>query len=260
MQDILLWFGGVLSFGIASFVLLLLILLKTPALTFLKASLRKKILLAKFNPYGLLEIKTAEPGELAYVKGEGFYLTNPNVKYIEKTTRAPTFLVYGNYSYVLDPKILKITALLKEMGIDNIATLEQLIEEGKISPNTFVEHGISLEPKKVLELLKEKNIEDFNNIKIVGESVPIEHVVNFFPQNMHAGLIEAYVARRTAAEAARRMGLGFGNINWVKIGIFLFILLIGIAVAYSIFSGSAGQAATQASRIITQSPAGVGVG
>jgi hypothetical protein len=77
-------------------------------------------------------------------------------------------------------------------------------------------------------------------ITVAGESISLDNIVNYFARNEQADVVEAYVDRRTAAEALNKAGGNAANIvKWI---IVFGILIVCIAVALVIIMEGLGGA------------------
>jgi len=210
--EISLWSTAVF---IPTFFLIFLIL-RTPALDFLKASFKKKMLLIHPRQDRYAEIISVDRfGNLAYIKNHGYYLINPNHVFIEPKSRTPIAIVYGNLGVTVDPKVANAAELLaKTYGVSNFLELKALIDE--------------MRKNKV------------QAIKLLGETVNLEDLEKYFASTERSDFIEAEIQRRTAAQVIQRLRTPE---NWFKWAIILAVIMIAAAVAYVIItSGSGGQA------------------
>jgi hypothetical protein len=212
MMDIVELAGWLTAVSIPS-VLLIVLILTTPAWSFFVARMRKKIILIHPRQNRYAEIIAADRyGNLAYVKNHGYYLLDPKHVYIEPKSKLPVAVVYGNIGITIDPKAAEIADVMNSLGISNYEGLKQAIEEGK---------------KKGLD-----------KIIIWGETVNLEDIENYFASTERSDFIEAEIQRRTAAQVIQKLRTPE---NWFKWAIILVIIMIGAAIAYvMIQQGTAG--------------------
>lgn len=193
--------------GLACFetVLLMLIIFKTPALTFLKAAFRKRILLIHPRENHYIEIVPAQQSsQLAYVKGRGYYLIDPAHVYIEGSSKLPAAIVYGNFPLTLSPQIGKVAEALKSLGIKYYSELEKVFENLKNAGKTV-------------------------ELKIFGESVDLSQAIDMFSTSERSDLIEAEIQRRTAAQVIARLKTPENFVKWAML---LIMVVIGLVIAY----------------------------
>jgi len=238
-MDIVELTGWLTAVLIPSLILFILIL-TTPAWSFLKARMKKKIILIHPRQNRYAEIIASDRyGNLAYVKNHGYYLLNPKDVYIEPKSKLPIGIIYGNIGITIDPKTAEVVDVMKAFGISNYESLKQAIDEGK-------KQGL-------------------DKIVIFGETISLEEIENYFASTERSDFIEAEIQRRTAAQVIQKLRTPE---NWFKWAIILVIILIGAAIAYvmitsgggsavshtieSIASGISGQPASNATGVIVK--------
>ncbi|RLE45204.1 hypothetical protein DRJ16_00060 [Candidatus Woesearchaeota archaeon] len=222
-------FSIIFSFIMGETVLLLYLLLKTPAWAFLKASLRKRPVLIHTKENNYVEFIVPKPfGSLAFVKKRGYYLIDPKDVYIEQTSKVPTALVYGNFALTLNLKVAKLAQTLKKLGIKFYEDLVKLRE--------------NLEKKD--QSLK---------INLLGESVDLREAEDLFNKSERSDFIEAEIQRRTSYIAAKKLRTAGDIFKWAVV---LIIIMIGAALAYGIVVTVAGSQTVvpQMSKIIAPTP------
>jgi hypothetical protein len=234
-MDILISEYYVLSFilfGFVEFIILIYLIAKTPALKFLKASLTHRMMLIHPRENHYIEFIPAKAtSSLAYVKGRGYYLTDPKHVFIEGTSKVPCAIVYGNFALNLDLKMAKLAERLKDMGIRYYDEILKLRDE-------LVKRGQTL------------------IINLLGESIDVSEAINYFNTSERSDFIEAEIQRRTASQVMQRLRQPGDLLKWAIIGM---ILMIGAAIAYAIIAQFIGgpspaQAIQQVGRIIAPVP------
>lgn len=222
-------FGFALFLGFWLCLAFVLILFwKTPAFTFLRASMGKKLLLINPDLNRMLTFRIAKPvGSLAYVKKRGFYILDPNDVYIERGTKIPMALAFGEYGITINPRATKFAERLKDLGIKNYTQLINFANALKTTGQTA-------------------------SFKLLGETCSIDQVVDFFNRNERADYTEAEIQRRTASATLQKLPHGPGDaLKWIIIfGVFILV----VAVAWAIIQqGGASQitnAVNTAGRVI----------
>lgn len=219
-------------------IILFIILLKTPALVFLVAMLSKKSVIVNPTDSKLLSFLLATPqGSLNHVKGKGYYIVDPDDVYIESRSKTPMSINYGKFAISINPKMAKVVEKLKSAGIRNYNDLVNLIED-----------------------MKAKG-EDMNVI-VMGESINLSKIVDYFARDERGDFIESEIQRRTAAQVMKKLGAG----DIFKWAVILVIVAIGLAFAYAIVTslggggGGAGTPLPGIPTVITNVTAGTGLG
>ena len=207
-------------FSLASFetIFIFYLLFKTPALKFLWAGFRKRMILIHPKENHYIDFIPAEQhSSLAYIKGRGYYLIDPKHVYIEGTGKIPCAIVYGNYPINLSPEMGDIAEKLKnELGINFYDELKATVDYAKEK----------LWPQN-------KSI----TIKIFGKSVDISQALSLFSAGERSDLIEAEIQRRTAAQVIQRLRTPENWFKWAIIGI---IVIIGLVIAYGMLTSITG--------------------
>lgn len=207
MNDIILYFGGLLTFCFIETFLLILILLKTPAWKFFKAGLRHRMILIHPRETHYIEFVDTNPkSSLAYVKNKGYYLVDPRHVYVEGKSKVPCSIVYGNFALSLNPKMAKIAEWLKSQGLRYYEDLQKLIEGMKELQGTVL-------------------------IKILGESVDMNDMINYFSSTERSDIIEAEIQRRTASQVMAKLRQP-GDL--IKFAVVALIIMVGLAITFAI--------------------------
>jgi len=212
----------VVGFGV-SLVFNIFSLFKWNAWKFFRAG--KKILLIHPRENRRLTFDVAtNHGGLAETK-EGFYILNPDDIFIDKNSKVPCTFVYGKNAFSLNIKAGAIARRLKE--------------EFKIE-----------DPYELLEMLKNKKID---NIKILGESVPLHEIPNYFFANQRPDLIEAEIQNRTAVVIKQQSRKGFEILKYLIIfGVFLIIAVIAFNMLMIAKGNSSSVSLEQLKTLISQ--------
>jgi hypothetical protein len=203
---------GWVSLALFSVVFLIIILLTTPALTFFLAKFRKRVILIRENADKTIEYIPAErKGNLAITK-DGYYLIYPEHVFIDPITKVPCFFVYSRYSVPINLKDAKVAEKLSELGIKNYADVLDFFKKLRDEGKTLV-------------------------VKLLGESVDVSKVVDYFSNAPRADWIRGEIENRVAAEVIKRTGAG----DLLKWAVFIMIILIGAGIAYVAISGGGHQ-------------------
>jgi hypothetical protein len=193
------------------------LIFKTPALKFMLAGLRHRIILIhpKENHY-IDFVPAKQQSSLAYVKGRGYYLINPKHVYIEGTGKIPCAIVYGNYPINLTPEAAATAEELKKMGINFYDELQDAVNKVK---NDLWPKGKSI------------------RIQLFGKSVDISETLSLFSTGERSDLIEAEIQRRTAAQVIQKLRTPE---NWFKWAMIAIIVIIGLVIAYGMLTSITG--------------------
>lgn len=238
------------------------IFLKTPALVYLMASLKRKIVLLNPKEDKYLWFKIAEnEGGIAKIKKGNSFLINPQDTFTESKSKVPTVIVYGNMGMTINPKEIHITEYLRKNGIINFEYLSKLNERMKeefeeqydltekriaelnklLKKQTDLKGIQNLEKEKkalqdALPILNERRINPLGDMVVDGESVNLNNTLSYLNVSKNQGdLIEAGIQRGTAVKLRKISGSDI-----VKWGIIFAIILIGAALAYVIITNTTG--------------------
>lgn len=245
-------FAFFLSFWVC-FVFILVIFWKTPAFTFLKASLGKKLLLAIPNENRFWDFMIAKPsGGLGYVKKKGYYVIDSKDVFIEHGSKIPIALCYGIYGMTIAPGSTKYAEQLERKGIKNYKSLMAFMKLKQDQFQEFIKALGTLDDKT-----KQKKINDWLDknwtLNILGETCSFDKVIDYFNRNEHADYTEAEIQRRNATTILARLPKGPGDVlKWI---IAVGVLLILVAFAFAIIQQGGGQqvsaVASTVGRVIT---------
>lgn len=203
---VLLLIGG---FALLEFVLLIMMITKTPALTFLFASFTKRIILIHPRENHYVNFVAAKPfGCLAGVKNRGLYIINPKHVYVESSSKLPCAIIFGNFALTLDMRVAACVTRLKELGI---VAGDQLIAE----------------------LTKIADAKQRLIITLLGESVDAADLMAFFRTSERSDLVEAEIQRRQANAILAKLKTPGDLFKWAVI---LVIIMIGAAIAWGMFT------------------------
>jgi len=175
---------------------------------------RKKPLLLIVHSNNVAVIEPAE-----YKAGNEIYVTRKRGAYYN--TPKSTYLLYGGgtiavaydrYAATLPREMIIFAQKARETGIENIEEAEKK------------DLAVELPPP--------------NPGKIRGETIRVQDIVGFFKYYLNPALLYATVERIEAAARAAVVKKQ-SNIPWLAIGIFIFLVLLGLA-AVMMFSGGGG--------------------
>lgn len=198
--------------GFGTWVFLLILIIKTPAMAWLSASFSRKIMIFNPNDNKFLDFRPAKQyGNLAYVKGKGFYIVKPDDVYIESTSKVPVSFNYGNIAIPFNLEKDEMAKKLGELGFDETEEVQQYVNELKAK-----------EKSPVLNLL--------------GKSVAVGSFLNFLNRLDRSDYIEAEISRRTAAQSVSKFG---GSGNLMMIAVIAVIVMVGGALAFAIVTSMA---------------------
>lgn len=233
---------------------------KTPGVTFLKASLSKKMILFNPDQDKKMVLRLAKKDtDMAYVKKRGYYIVDPNHVYIESSSKIPCAITFGGFAESIDPKGAEFAEKLREAGINNyIDMINYFYEDVEFSAEELLlKKMISVEkfeknPDKMYIIKQPKK--GVKPLKIFGKSVPFSNIVMYFSKNTRADLIESKIQHRISAIRMEKLG-GAGNL--LKWAVIAGILMICGALAYTMITmnrpppaGTAQTAATAVGGII----------
>lgn len=186
---------------------------KTPAVTFLKASLRGRTMIANPMENGYWNFRAGKAwGKLVETgkkKTKGYFSIGKGKKmganfWIEQKSKVPIAIGYGAHVSTVDIKVAKVAEKLKELGIENYEELAGVIEEAK-----------------------QKN--EKINIDVLGETVDLSNVADFLTENFKTSDIDAMLDHREAqAMTARIKGDTFKYL--IYIGIFIVLVAVGLVI------------------------------
>jgi hypothetical protein len=254
--------------GFTIWFILFLVTLRTSAFQWLSASFGKSHIIINPMENKYLEFIPAKlSGSLGFIKDKGFYLTDPSDTYIEGKSKVPVTISYGNFALPIDPKQAAVSSRLAELGIKNYVDLvnyvaairgvsaEQLkkIEEERAALIKKMEE----DPKhakhyadKIEKLNKLNPNVQMPEVKLWGESVPLDNILNYFGKDERSDVIESEIQRRTAAQQMLKLG---GAENILKWAVFILIILIGAGLLYT-FINMGGSHTSGGSSLIPKIP------
>lgn len=241
------------------------IFLKTPAGTFLRASMGRRNVIVNPSEHGYLNFLVAAPLSRFSVakkkKVSTFFATNPEDRYTEAKSKVPCYINYGKFSFSLKPRTAFIMRKLKEEKITNWAELQAWIEQVRDKGEDPANYSLKLTPqtsmtlKQVADHLEAEGFKDVKAwdkpVTFAGESIDFDNIDMMYAENQRGDVIEAEIQRRTAAEIVKRLGMG-GDVAKLLVvaGVVIFIVMIGFTVVMNAFStGAAGNVAQAASNV-----------
>jgi len=209
--------------GFISWVLLFMGAIKSPMLAFLKAALTKRMVIINPNKNRMLSFEVGKStGSLTYVNPKGFFLIDPRDVYIAKVSKIPAAIVYSNFGISINTKMAAAKEKLKELGIHNYTQLMAYLK--------LLEDKSKAEGKKFTV-----------KMNVLGESIDLSSIINYFNRNERSDIIESEIQRRTAVQLMQKVGEGKTIIKWVMVaGVFIILAAIG----YRMIIQSGGIAAT----------------
>jgi len=205
-----------LSFGIMTWGLLFIVITKSPAGAFFETMGGGKMILfnPKANKYATFQVAERK-GSLSYVKGQGYYVINPNHVYIESISKTPIAIVQDNFALSMDVKTDVLVAELQKMGIENY---DDLIKQ-------YV-------------YLKDKMENDKEPAFMLnGETITFANVINYFGSNERSDWIEVEIDRRTVAEAMKKAGMGTDFMKWAA---FIALIIVAGVLAFVMIQSQTG--------------------
>jgi len=211
--------AGVLSW-IAFF-----LLTTTPGPVFFEAKMGKKIIL--FNPRNdrFADFSVAKKtGGLHFVKGKGIYDVSQDDIYIETSSRVPIATVYDTFALSMGADDVQVRNALKAAGYTNY---RDMIMSWNAYESRLNAWGKDKSPDR-------KDPPEPPAIIIMGKSVNLADVIQYFGANERADVIEAQMMNVSAAERSKKGGsLQVGGI----ITIIAILLIVG-ALAYAMINAT----------------------
>ena len=229
------WVLATLFFTCILFLWLMMLLTRTPAMTFLLAGFGRNVILINPDEDKRMSFRIAKKdGGLAHVKKKGYYILKPKDIHVEPKSKLPMAIVYGMYSESIDVNDANIAEKLKEAGVENYVQLLNKVYEDIDAKEAFRRGEITKEqfeqyPEKRYKV-KKKNVD---GIKLGGQSLGFDRIVNYFAKNTRADLVESFVQHRESAMKLQKIGESGAIFKWA---IILVIVMIGAALAYSMIS------------------------
>lgn len=218
--------------GFLTWIYLVIVFWKTPALTFLSASLGKKLVIINPKENKLLTFKPSTlMGGLSYVKGQGYYIEDHDDIYIEEKSKVPVAMNYGTHSHSINPEMAEATGFLDSIGIKNHEQLKNLRKRMQEDIDKRYDEFVKKEEKKKGFDPTKLPPKPIPTITILGKSTPLDKVVNYFSTSDKSTDIESEINRRTAAQALAKTGLKSEALKWV---VMLGIFMVCAAIAYVI--------------------------
>lgn len=222
-------FGGLSTLLCTVIIFIIFVFMKTTAWSQIKAAKGKKLLI--INPTETKKIityvvdKSDDKHASYYCPGKGYFLIDSDDVFIDPKTKCSVAICYGGMGHNVSPKFL-----LAKKYLDSY--FRDLPKE---------------ELEKARESLKEGKDIDIK-IPIVGESIPLTGIRNYFTSNISSADMESTIQRLAANEGQRNKKDIF---MWAVI---LIGIIVGGAVAYSIVSSATGGAAAATQVTTTLSP------
>lgn len=225
--------GLTLFFGLwASIIFLFILMIKTPALAFLKASFKKRVMILNPAEDRFLRFKPAERmGALLHVKDQGYYLSDPNDVFFEKISKVPMVVAYGNHSIPINSEMAGAVDKLQLLGIQNNDDLNEFLLGMKQDYDEWFKKNPGVNPAAY----------PVPEIQILGQTVSLDKIHNYFNRNDRADLIEAEINRRTASQELKKVEGNSGSSKWlIAFGVMIFCGLLGLAIYNSTVNSSGG--------------------
>lgn len=198
-----------LAVGFFLWLSLLGLIIRTPAMKFFLAGMGKKLILVNPRENKYLDFYGASIyGNLAHVKDKGFYIIESKDVFIEKDSKVPMAITYSVFGIPINPEMAEATSQLKELGVKNYTEMIDLANNLKAD-------------KKVL------------NLNILGKTVNLDSIVDYFGRDERSDFVEAEIQRRGAVDMIKKINQPENIFKWAVIGA---ILLIAGALAYTMIS------------------------
>lgn len=213
------WIFGGLSTTVAGLLIFIIfVFAKTTAWSQLKAAKGNKLLI--INPTETKKVQTFvvnksdDKHAAYYCPKRGYFLIDSDNVFIDPKTKCSVAICYGGMARNVSPKFL--------------------LSKGYL--DSFVK---DLPPEEQEELVKKvKEGGDVNiDIPVIGESIPLTRIRDYFAHNISCADVESTVQRLAANEGQRNKK---EILMWVVI---LIAIIIGGAIAYSIVTSATGGAA-----------------
>ena len=232
------------------FIFLMILIMRTPAMTFLKASFggNKMILIQQGEDRKMRFRIAKKERSLAFVKKVGYYIVNPGDVNIEAVSKVPMAIIRGSFGMSLDKDAPVVADKLREMGITN---WDELFYEDINADDAFKKGIIDKTqhdqfPNSTYKVQR-KNLP--KPIIIDGNSVTFDDTLDYFSKNVRADNIEAEINYIKSANMLSKL-TGSGDL--FKWAVILVIVLIGGALAYNMLIASRPQEAAQIGGVVGQ--------
>jgi uncharacterized integral membrane protein len=205
-----------------SIIFMFILMIKTPALSFLKASFGKNVMILNPSEDRYLRFKPAKKeGSLLHIKDQGYYLSDPNDMYFEKVSKVPMTLAFGLHAIPINSEMAAAVKQLETLGIKNNEDLNQFLDEVAADFEKWKKNNPTAKPEEY----------PFPYINVLGRTVPLDKIHNYFNRNDRADLIEAEVNRRTSAESLKKVEGNSNASKWIiAFGILIFCGMLGLAI------------------------------
>jgi hypothetical protein len=195
--------------------LLIFILWKTPAMTFLSASLFKKSLLYIIGKDSMAHFKTFKPENGAAKLGrEGLFHLTENSHTLDRSSKIPIYFAFRDLAATLLPEYPAIIQELREKGviINNIEDIERHIK--------LIKHGMETDIPIQISQYKSYKFHDLENM---------------FPNNLDPTFIDATVQ----SELAKALKMAkFGQNILFSVVILLVVGAVAVLIIQKAFAGS----------------------
>ncbi len=261
---------SLLVYFLTAIIPMLLILVKTPAQTFLFSSLRGKPLLEARRQDKKLEFTPGDfGGGMASSKKYGMFLVDSDSVYHESKSGLPVLPVDPLVGITLDKNIIELMNGLKKQGIENIESAEKLNDfwykcnnqierKGRIESCGF--EGVPLFKKEdeydndgnvvgqkyvVVGCPKCKAGPDMLekaelNIKVpTGRAVGFNKISQYFKYNYNPHLIASTVERKVRDQIEKMRS---PPSKWIGLGLAVVLIFLGAAIAYVVINNQSAQA------------------
>lgn len=228
--------------------------IKTPMLTFFKAFMSGKMVGAFFRGDRRLQFKTVklEPGGIDD-KTFGVIMVEPETVYNESKSGAPIITATSKVGAAISPDIVRATQRLKEMGIKNATEAEYINKRLHYCPTCDIEiiakeayekdeHGVEVFDKFVCENHPLAELEKRSlRIDIPEENKSLDWmgVKNFLMSQANPILVRTMKERQLDVERQDLKSTLGGQMKLVGIGIFIFIVILGVVIFYMYMNNQA---------------------
>ena len=213
-------------------ILIILILWRTPAMTFLKAWMTRRPIMYLINRSQQARFTTTKAkyeGILDIYKS-GPYIITENSHTIESTTGRPVYVAFGEFAATLPMWwVSVINTIKRKFGKkgENISNVADLGDK------------IGLEYDASSGSWKKKDAKQANeDIKVpTHKTIKLHDLVNMFPFNITPAMMESRQAHAIAAK--QKLWNTLNSQNILMFGILFVMIMIGAVIAYKFMGGGA---------------------
>lgn len=206
-----------IMYGVIAFLLItiIFILWKTPALTFLKASLTKRPLIYVMGKDHMGYFRSFKPASgTAYIKGMGLFNLTENSHTLENGSKIPLYFAFRDLAATLLPEYPAIIQEIREKGllVNNLEDIDSYLK--KIRAGTVKNPEIQIKPFKTYKF---------------------HDLANMFPYNIDPSFIDSTVQCEVSKFIKT---MKFGQLAIGTIVIMVIVGAVAIFILNMAFSGS----------------------